>query len=100
MVSPAGILLGAAPQELRPWTTMPRHDCRQSWLSWRAVEHAMTKRTYIKIGVVAAIILGFAGLAAYQFAGGSKFSSNISEVKAQFNRDKGKVRLVVLLSPT
>lgn len=60
----------------------------------------MTRRTYIKIGVVAAIVLGFAGLAAYQFRGGAEFSSDIGEVKTQFNRDKGKVRLLVLLSPT
>jgi hypothetical protein len=60
----------------------------------------MMKRTYIKIGVVAAIILGFGGLAAYQFSGGGEFSSDISQVKSQFNRDKGKVRLLVLLSPT
>jgi len=60
----------------------------------------MTKRTYIKIGVVAALILGFVGIAAFQFSGGGPYSSDISEVKSQFNRDKGKVRLVVLLSPT
>ena len=60
----------------------------------------MTKRAYIKIGVVAAIVIGFAGLAAYQFSGGGEYSSDISEVKTQFNRDKGKVRLLVLLSPT
>lgn len=52
------------------------------------------------MGVVAAIVLGFAGLAAYQFSGGGEYSSDISEVKTQFNRDKGKVRLLVLLSPT
>jgi len=60
----------------------------------------MTKRTYIKIGAVAAIILGFAGLAAFQFRGGLEYSTNISDVKRDFNRDKGRVRLVVLLSPT
>lgn len=65
-----------------------------------AIENDMTKRTYIKIGVVAALILAFAGLAAYQFTGGGPYSTDISQVKTQFNRDKGKVRLVVLLSPT
>lgn len=60
----------------------------------------MTKRTYIKIGVVAALILGFALIAAIQFRGGLEYSSEITDVKRDFNRDKGKVRLVVLLSPT
>ena len=60
----------------------------------------MTKRTAIKLGVVLAVILGFAGIAAYQFTGGNEYSSNIADVSNDFNRDKGKVRLVVLLSPT
>lgn len=58
------------------------------------------KRIYIKIGVVAAVLLGFAALAVYQFSGGSEFSSIIGDLKSQFNKDKGKVRLVVLLAPT
>lgn len=59
----------------------------------------MTRRK-IKWIVVAAILVGFAGLAAYQFSGGGEYSSDIAQVKTQFNRDKGKVRLLVLLSPT
>lgn len=57
-------------------------------------------RKYTKIGAVAAVILGFAALVVYQFSGGSDFSSDMRDLKAQFNRDKGKVRLLVLLSPT
>ena len=60
----------------------------------------MTKRTYIKIGVVTALVLGFLGIAVYQFRGGLEYSSNIADVSRDFNQDKGKVRLVVLLSPT
>lgn len=60
----------------------------------------MTKRTYIKIGVVTAVILGFAALAAFQFSGGGEYLTNIADVKRDFNRDKGRIRLVVLLSPT
>jgi hypothetical protein len=60
----------------------------------------MTKRTYIKIGVVAVLILAFVAIAALQFRGGLEYSSNIDDVSRDFNRDKGKVRLVVLLSPT
>ena len=58
------------------------------------------KRIYIRIGVVAAVLLGFAALAVYQFSGGSEVSSNIGDLKSQFNKDKGKGRLVVLLAPT
>lgn len=60
----------------------------------------MTKRTYIKIGVIASLVLGFAVIAALQFRGGLEYSSDISDVGRDFNRDKDKVRLVVLLSPT
>ena len=58
------------------------------------------KRSHIKIIVVAVVILGFAGVAAYQFTGGGEYSTDVAGVKAQFNKDKGKVRLVTLLSPT
>lgn len=57
-------------------------------------------RKYIKIGVLAAVLLGFAALVVYQFTGGSDFSSDIGALRTQFNRDKGTVRLVVLLAPT
>jgi len=50
--------------------------------------------------MVAAAILGFGGLVIYQFTGGNDFSSDIDGLQTQFNRDKGKVRLIVLLSPT
>lgn len=58
------------------------------------------KRFHIKLIVVLAVLLGFGGLVAYQFTGGNDYSVNIADVKKDFNRDKGKVRLVVLLSPT
>jgi len=32
--------------------------------------------------------------------GGSPYSANLDELRAQFNKDKGKVRLVTLLAPT
>ena len=60
----------------------------------------MTKRTKIKLIIVSVVVVGFAAAAVYQFSGGEPYSSDVSELKASFNRDKGKVRLVVLLSPT
>lgn len=32
--------------------------------------------------------------------GGSPYSANLDELRAQFNKDKGKVRLVTLLAPS
>lgn len=58
------------------------------------------KRKNIKWIVAAALLLGFVGLAAYQLTGGLEYSTEINGLKAQFNADKGKVRLLVLLSPT
>ena len=60
----------------------------------------MTKRTYIKIVVATVLLLGFAAIAAFQFRGGLEYSSDIVDVSRDFNRDKSKVRLLVLLSPT
>jgi hypothetical protein len=57
-------------------------------------------RRKIKIAVVLAVLLGFSLLALYQFTGGNPYSSDMAELKAEFNRDRGKVRLVTLLSPT
>ena len=34
------------------------------------------------------------------FTGGNPYSANPEDVRAQFNNDKGKVRLLMLLSPT
>lgn len=58
------------------------------------------KRRYIKFAVIGAAILGIAAVVAYQFSGGLAYSENLDGLKAEFNRDKGKVRLLVLLSPT
>jgi hypothetical protein len=34
------------------------------------------------------------------FTGGKPYSTNLDDLKKQFNSDKGKVRLLMLLSPT
>jgi len=57
-------------------------------------------RKHITLLIIAVVVLGIAGLVAYQFTGGREFSSDMTQLKDQFNRDKGKVRLLVLLSPT
>ena len=50
--------------------------------------------------LVGAAVLFVGGLAAYQFTGGREYSSSLDSLRAQFNADKGKPRLLVLLSPT
>ncbi len=59
----------------------------------------MTRKRIILI-VAAILLLALAGLVAYQFTGGKPYSSDMNALRAQFNADKGKVRLLVLLSPT
>lgn len=57
-------------------------------------------RRWLKIGIVAVVVAGVAGIVAYQFTGGDEFSEDMNALRAEFNRDKGKVRLLALLSPT
>ncbi len=59
----------------------------------------MTRKS-IKWIVAAAVILGIAGLIAYQFSDGREYSNDMNALRSQFNADKGKVRLLLLLSPT
>ncbi len=39
-------------------------------------------------------------LALSLFTGGQSYSTDLQDLQKQFNADKGKVRLVMLLSPT
>ena len=52
------------------------------------------------------LLLGLVAFIGYQFMSGNKqsdpmnYSSDLQKLKDDFNADKGKVRLVLLLSPT
>jgi len=54
------------------------------------------------------LLLGLAVFVGYQFIGGNKtmpsdnksFSTDMKELRKKFNEDKGKVRVLLLLSPT
>lgn len=58
------------------------------------------KGKYVKWIIAAVALLGVAALVVYQFTGGREYSSDLEALRAEFNRDKGKPRLLVLLSPT
>ena len=53
-----------------------------------------------KILIPIAIVLAAVVYAGNFLTGGAPYSANPADLKAQFNNDKGKVRLVMLLAPT
>jgi hypothetical protein len=52
----------------------------------------------VLIPVVLGIVLIVLALSV--FTGGKPYSSDLADLRKQFNSDKGNVRLVMLLSPT
>ena len=53
-----------------------------------------------KVLVPIAVVIVALILVASVFTGGKPYSTNLDDLKKQFNSDKGKVRLLMLLSPT
>ena len=54
-----------------------------------------------KIILVSFALLALLALGGYLFLrGGRTYSTDLSRFRAQFNQDKGKVRLILVLSPT
>jgi hypothetical protein len=72
------------------------------------------KRKYLEPALLGLILLGIVVLAAYPYLRRSRvssdvtstatndrqYSTNMNELRERFNQDKGKVRLLLLLSPT
>ena len=56
------------------------------------------KQTKLIVGGV--IVLAIVVFLAFRLTGGREYSSDLNALKTQFNADKGKPRLLVLLSPT
>jgi hypothetical protein len=52
----------------------------------------------VLIPVVLGIVLVVLGPSV--FTGGKPYSTDLADLRNQFNKDKGKVRLLMLLSPT
>lgn len=59
------------------------------------------KRKFKKILLVSLVVLALLSLGGYLFLrGGRHYSTDLNGLRAQFNQDKGKVRLLLVLSPT
>jgi len=53
-----------------------------------------------KVIIPAALGIVLIVLALSIFTGGKPYSTDLADLRKQFNNDKGKVRLLMLLSPT
>ena len=53
-----------------------------------------------KVLILIAVLLALLIYVGNFMTGGARYSTNLGELRAQFNKDKGKVRLVMLLAPT
>ena len=60
----------------------------------------------IEAGILGVLLFGLLIFVGYQFMNGNKtkepmsYSTDLEKLRNDFNADKGKVRLVLLLSPT
>jgi hypothetical protein len=59
------------------------------------------KRKYLWLVLLVVAALAFVFFGEFVFTGSDRpYSSDLNQLRAQFNQDKGKVRLLLLLSPT
>jgi hypothetical protein len=66
-----------------------------------STEERVMKRKYLWLTLLVGGLLVLLFLSEFMFTGnGRQYSSDLSQLRAQFNHDKGKVRLLLLLSPT
>lgn len=55
----------------------------------------------LAVGIILLLVI-VAGLSVmlYRMTGGRTYSSNLDTLRAEFDKDRGKVRVLLLLSPT
>jgi hypothetical protein len=73
------------------------------------------KRRYLEAAILGLVLLAIVGLAAHPYlrakntsagkdlsqkVNNKGYSTDMKELRVRFNQDKGKVRLILLLSPT
>ncbi|HEU4594835.1 MAG TPA: hypothetical protein VFS10_06675 [Pyrinomonadaceae bacterium] len=59
------------------------------------------KRKYTRLLVASLVALALIFVGGYLLlSGGRSYSTDLNGLRAQFNQDRGKVRLLVVLSPT
>ncbi len=59
------------------------------------------KRKYLWLTLLVVAVLAALFIGEFVFTrSGREYSSDLNQLRAQFNQDKGKVRLLLLLSPT
>ena len=64
-------------------------------------EERVVKRKYLWLALLVGGFLAFVFLGEFVFtSSGREYSTDLNDLRAKFNQDKGKVRLLLLLSPT
>lgn len=54
----------------------------------------------LAVGIILLLVVVGVAVGIYLMTGGRTYSSNLNSLHADFNKDKGKVRVLLLLSPT
>ena len=66
----------------------------------KEVTHAL-KRRYKRLLIAPLALTALAASGGYLLLGGGRsYSTDLGDLRSQFNQDKGKVRLLMVLSPT
>ena len=64
-------------------------------------EERVMKRKYLWLTLLVVAVLAAVFIGGFLFTSGNReYSSDLNQLRAQFNQDRGKVRLLLLLSPT
>lgn len=54
----------------------------------------------LAVGIVLLLVVVGVGVGLYLMTGGRTYTSDMNSLRAEFNKDRGRVRVLLLLSPT